>query len=164
MTNSLSPLKMYSSVIISQTIAPCQVLFSNFSKLFSSSFSPDPFATLLYYHISSPLSSTFSKVFSYFLKYFIKKLLTFLFWCGILNTVDTARWSSGQDVSLSRWKHGFDSRTGHQNEKAPQKWCFFILSAHTYRIATSPRIYAWDRVRKFDERTFRACTGTPRQI
>ena len=164
MTNSLSPLKMYSSVIISQTIAPCQVLFSNFSKLFSSSFSPDPFATLLYYHISSPLSSTFSKVFSYFLKYFIKKLLTFLFWCGILNTVDTARWSSGQDVSLSRWKHGFDSRTGHQNKKGVQKHSFFYFVDAYASENQSPNAYVRDWVRKFDERRFRARTETPRQI
>ncbi len=30
-------------------------------------------------------------------------------------SVFKARWSSGQDASLSRWKRGFDSPTGHQN-------------------------------------------------
>ena len=32
----------------------------------------------------------------------VKKLLTKMNWCGIFIYVDTARWSSGQDVSLSR--------------------------------------------------------------
>ena len=41
-----------------------------------------------------------------------------------------ARWSSGQDASLSRWKHGFDSRTGHQKRKHPNKFgCFLFIQA-----------------------------------
>ena len=38
-----------------------------------------------------------------------------------------ARWSSGQDASLSRWKHGFDSRTGHQKRRAPIIRCSSFL-------------------------------------
>ena len=41
-----------------------------------------------------------------------------------------ARWSSGQDASLSRWKHGFESRTGHQKRKHPNKFgCFLFIQA-----------------------------------
>ena len=39
-----------------------------------------------------------------------------------------ARWSSGQDASLSRWKHGFDSRTGHQKKNTHRVVCVLFLS------------------------------------
>ena len=40
----------------------------------------------------------------------------------------TARWSSGQDASLSRWKRGFDSPTGHQkNDNFVRDCRFFFL-------------------------------------
>ena len=39
-----------------------------------------------------------------------------------------ARWSSGQDTALSRRKHGFDSRTGHhENKKALAKASAFLF-------------------------------------
>ena len=42
-----------------------------------------------------------------------------------------ARWSSGQDASLSRWKHGFDSRTGHQKRSAHHSVCTSFLLSRT---------------------------------
>ena len=42
--------------------------------------------------------------------------MIFRFIYGILHK-QSARWSSGQDASLSRWKRGFDSPTGHHNTK-----------------------------------------------
>ncbi len=45
-----------------------------------------------------------------------------------MSAENKARWSSGQDASLSRWKHGFDSRTGHQKRKAHQSVCFFFFA------------------------------------
>ena len=48
---------------------------------------------------------------------------------------DKARWSSGQDASLSRWKHGFDSRTGHQKRRWSSKATpSSFLSPHTRNL------------------------------
>ena len=53
--------------------------------------------------------------------------MTNLFDYDILGYVNVARWSSGQDTSLSRWEHGFDSRTGHQRTKHSKRSAFFVL-------------------------------------
>ena len=42
----------------------------------------------------------------------MKKGLIYLEQYCIIDIVLEASWSSGQDVALSRRKHGFDSRTG----------------------------------------------------
>ena len=48
-------------------------------------------------------------------------------WYNTKAVKQTARWSSGQDASLSRWKHGFDSRTGHQKRQVSFEACLFLL-------------------------------------
>ena len=44
-----------------------------------------------------------------------------------------AHWSSGQDASLSRWKHGFDSRTGHQKKNKVQHRCTLFFFCRPIR-------------------------------
>lgn len=56
---------------------------------------------------------------------FCRNLLTFRRLCGILHE-QSARWSSGQDASLSRWKRGFDSPTGHHNKTTPLGVAFVL--------------------------------------
>ena len=88
--------------------------FFNFFQTFFGFFIP-PRSRPCYITTSLPLCQyLFWKKFSNFWSFFRTNLLTKFFQYDILFYVDTARWSSGQDVSLSRWKHGFDSRTGHQ--------------------------------------------------
>ena len=52
---------------------------------------------------------------------------------------DAARWSSGQDASLSRWKLGFDSRMGHHKEKHDAKRRVFLYANST---ESEPRVVA----------------------
>ena len=61
-------LKIYSFVIISQSLPSCQVLFLTFLDLFCTFFRVPAFATLLYYHICWRLSSGFWKFFKSFFK------------------------------------------------------------------------------------------------
>ncbi len=56
-----------------------------------------------------------------------------------------ARWSSGQDTSLSRWEHGFDSRTGHQKEKHLASRGAFLFANS---MESEPRVFPLAEIHK----------------
>ena len=47
--------------------------------------------------------------------------------CYNKRALNKARWSSGQDASLSRWNQGFDSPTGHLERKGTDLYAKILL-------------------------------------